>query len=99
MPIPDFQSCMLPILELAADGKEHSLAEARESLALQFKLTAVERAEPLPSGRQRRFDNRVAWAKVYLEHAGVLTPTKRAHFVIADRGRKLLQKKLKRIDM
>src|SRR5437870_7823791 len=52
--IPDFQSLMLPVLELAADGKEHTLAEAREVVAQRFGLTDAERAELLPSGRQRR---------------------------------------------
>jgi hypothetical protein len=28
--IPDFQTLMRPLLDLAADGPEHSLAEARE---------------------------------------------------------------------
>lgn len=28
MPIVDFQSFMLPVLELASDGKEHSLSES-----------------------------------------------------------------------
>jgi restriction system protein len=66
MPIPDFQSIMRPLLELAADGKEHSLVEAREKLAQKFKLTEEEKAALLPSGRQARFTNRVAWARVYL---------------------------------
>ena len=63
MPIPDFQSLMLPLLSVAADGREHSLSEARDALATQFDLTPEERAELLPSGRQRRFDNRVAWER------------------------------------
>jgi restriction endonuclease Mrr len=30
MAVPDFQSFFKPLLEIAADGKEHSLKEARE---------------------------------------------------------------------
>ena len=60
MPIRDFQSCMLPLLEFSADGVEHSLEEARESLSQRFSLSAAERGDLLPSGGQRRFDNRVA---------------------------------------
>src|SRR5437773_9759530 len=88
--IPDFQSFMLPVLELAADGKEHTLAEAREGLAQRFGLTDAERAELLPSGRQRRFDNRVAWAKVHLRQAGLLSSQRRAYFQITQRGRDVL---------
>jgi restriction system protein len=99
MPIPDFQSHMLPMLELAGDGTVHSLAEARDVLAARFGLTEVDRAELLPSGRQRRFDNRVAWAKVYLEQAGLLTTPKRGHFLVTENGRGLLKKRPERIDI
>jgi restriction system protein len=57
---------MLPLLRIAADGNEHSLAEARDTLAAEFRLTGADRQELLPSGRQSKFSNRVAWAKSYL---------------------------------
>ena len=65
MGVPDFQSLMLPLLRIAGDSKEHSLAVARAALASEFNLTHAEQDELLPSGRQSRFANRVAWAKVY----------------------------------
>jgi restriction system protein len=99
MPIPDFQSVMLPLLELAPDGREHSLEEARGALAERFGLTETDREELLPSGRQRRFDNRVAWAKVYLQRAGLLNGPWRAHFDITERGRQVLAERPKRIDI
>jgi restriction system protein len=99
MPIPDFQSFMLPVLELASDGKEHSLEEARDVLAERFGLTDAEREELLPSGRQRRFDNRVAWAKVYLQRAGLLKGPRRAHFEITERGREVLAERPHRVDI
>lgn len=99
MAIPDFQSFMLPMLELAADGKEHTLAEAREALAARFAVTAAERAELLPSGRQRRFDNRAAWARVHLGHAGLLSSKRRGVFEITQRGRDVLAEKPGRIDI
>lgn len=99
MAVPDFQSLMLPLLELAADGREHALAEAREVLADTFHLAPEDRAELLPSGRQRRFDNRVAWAKSYLEQAGVLFSPRRAHFQITERGELLLATAPARIDI
>jgi restriction system protein len=36
MAVPDFQSCMLPLLKLASDGNEHTLAEAVDKLAEEF---------------------------------------------------------------
>ena len=74
MGVPDFQSLMLPLLRMAADGREHSLADARDVLASDFKLSDAELQELLPSGRQPKFANRVAWAKSYLQQAGLLQP-------------------------
>ena len=99
MGLPDFQSLMLPLLRVAADGKEHSLVEARALLAVEFKLTAADQDELLPSGRQSRFANRVAWAKVYLQQAGLLLSPRRGHFVISDRGREVLKAPPARIDI
>jgi restriction system protein len=99
MAVPEFQSFMLPMVQLASDGQPHSLAEARDLLARQFALSEDDLRELLPSGRQSRFSNRVAWAKAHLEHAGVLDSPKRGHFVITDRGRQLLAEGLSRIDM
>jgi restriction system protein len=99
MPIPDFQAFMLPVLAFASDGEEHSIEEARNALSQQFALTPEERNELLPSGRQRRFDNRVAWAKSFLDKARLLETPRRAHFRITDRGRALLAENPKRIDV
>ncbi len=90
MAIPDFQTVMRPLLELAADGKERSIGEVRDALAEQFGLTPEERAEMLPSDKQARFDNRVAWSASYLVRAGLLTRPARARLGIADEGRKVL---------
>lgn len=97
MAIPDFQTIMRPLLELASDGKEHSLRDAREWLADRFRLTDEERKALLPSGRQAIFVNRVAWAKVYLQRAGLLDTPQRGHFRISDRGLKALQEAPERI--
>lgn len=90
---------MLPLLRVAADGKEHSLAEARDLLATEFKLTTAEQDELLPSGRQSRFGNRVAWAKSYLQQAELLRSPRRGHFQVSDRGRDLLKTPPARIDI
>lgn len=99
MGVPDFQSLMLPLLRIGRDGKEHSLAEARALIGSEFKLTQAEQDELLPSGRQSRFANRVAWAKVYLEQGGLLLSPRRGHFLISDRGREVLKAPPVRIDI
>jgi restriction system protein len=86
MTIPDYQSVMLPLLRLAADGGEHSVREAIERLADHFKLSEDERRELLPSGGQATFDNRVGWARTYMKKAGLLESPRRGYFKITDRG-------------
>jgi restriction system protein len=90
---------MLPLLMMARGGADHSLAEAREHPANNFNVSPAERDELLPSGRQSRFDNRVAWARSYLGQAELLTAPKRGHFRITDRGLSVLAKQPTRIDI
>jgi len=61
MPIPDYQSVMLPLLKFAEDRLEHSLRETIDALGDVFRLTPDERKQLLPSGQQALFDNRVGW--------------------------------------
>ena len=98
MAIPDYQTIMLPLLKFAADEKEHSLREGTQFLADDFQLSEEERKEMLPSGTQRLFNNRVAWASTYLRKAGLLESKKRGFFNISERGREALSKNLDRID-
>jgi restriction system protein len=99
MPIPDFQTLMLPVLKFASDNDEHSLREAVEYLKDQFSLTAEEEAKTIPSGKQPIFYNRVGWARTYLKQAGLLEPTRRNYLKITDRGKEVLNENLSRIDM
>jgi restriction system protein len=93
MGVPDYQSVMLPLLQLAAArGGEISTAEAVDALAQEFDLTEQDLRELLPSGIQPRFLNRVGWAATYMKKAGLLEATRRAHFRITPRGQELLKK-------
>jgi restriction system protein len=89
---------MLPLLRLAGDGAEHSLRDAIDVLAGEFRLSEEERRELLPSGRQEVFVNRVGWARTYMKKAGLLRGTRRGFFEITDRGRGVLDQKPARID-
>jgi restriction system protein len=99
MAVPDFQSLMLPLLRMAGDGREHSVAEARDAMAREFKISDADREELLPSGRQSKFTNRVAWARSYLQQAGLLLAPRRGHFHISDRGRDVLKAAPQRINI
>jgi len=87
--IADYQSLMRPVLECAAKS-EVRISDVVDELADKLKLTDEERNELLPSGKQTRFSNRVHWAKSYLKQAGLVKSTRRAHFVITDRGKAAL---------
>ena len=98
MPIPDFQTLMLPVLRVAAEN-EVRISSVVELLSDSFNLSAEERSHLLPSGRQTTFANRVHWAKSYLGKAGLVELTKRAHFKITEQGRAVLAEKPERIDI
>jgi restriction system protein len=66
------------------------MAEMRERLAVDFKLTPEDLAEKQKGGGGL-FANRLAWAVVYLKRAELVTPAGRAVYRITDRGRALLK--------
>jgi len=102
MAVPDYQSLMLPLLQFAArKGTEISTSEAVEALAKELGLTEDDLREKLPSGTQSTFINinRVGWASTYMKKAGLLETTRRGFYQITDRGRDLLEKQPKTINV
>jgi restriction system protein len=91
MAIPDYQTVMLPLLKFAADGKEHHIREAVDSLADLFSLTEEERKERLPSGVDAVFRNRVGWAGTYLKKACLIDYPKRGFIQITARGKEVIR--------
>lgn len=90
---------MLPLLNLAGDGREHRYRDAIAALADEFNLSESERKTLLPSGVDKKFDNSVGWALTYLKKALLLDPTRRGHFRITERGLQVLASHPERIDM
>lgn len=91
MAFPDYQSLMFPLLSFCNDANEHNAQEAVDVLAIQFQLTATEKNELLPSGKQTRFANRVGWARTYLKKAKLIESTARGKFKITERGKQFLK--------
>lgn len=98
MPIPDYQTLMLPVLRAVGDGQEHRFRSVVDTLADECELTDEERNTLLPSGTAPVFDNRVGWARTYLKQAGVVESRKRGYFNITERGNALLAQHPARID-
>jgi restriction system protein len=99
MPIPDYQTVMLPLLRLLGDQKEHSLPSVIDALGGEFQLSDEERNRLLPSGNQAVFRNRVGWARTYLKKAGLLEYPRRGFLAITPRGVHVLSKGPGRIDV
>jgi restriction system protein len=93
MPIPDYQSLMLPVLRLAGDRKEHSVAEIRQRIAAEFKLSEKELTERLASDSQTVFANRIGWAVQYLKAAVALKAVRRGVYQITERGLAVLKER------
>lgn len=100
MAVPDYQSVMLPLLRFAAQKEtEISTSEAVEALAKELGLSEDDLKEMLPSGIQATFVNRVGWASTYMKKAGLLQATRRGFYQITDRGKDLLKKQPKTINV
>ncbi|MFX0545201.1 restriction endonuclease [Roseovarius sp. S1116L3] len=96
MPVPDYQTLMLPVLKLFGSGKT-SVAECIEDLKIEFEISDEDAAELLPSGKMTRLYNRAHWARTYLGKAGLLTSPKRGHHEITALGKAVLAKDPDRI--
>jgi restriction system protein len=89
MAIPDYQSLLLPILKITADGGEWGIRDLNDRVAEQLAITPADKLELLPSGRQPVWENRIGWARTYLKKARLLDSPRRAVVQISDRGREL----------
>lgn len=100
MPIPDYETLMLPLVEIAAGANSEGvkLSDAVDQLAERFKLTDKERTELLPSGGTFKFSSRVSWARTYLQKAGLLDAPKRGYFRLTPRGATILKQAPAKID-
>ena len=99
MPVPDFQSLMLPTLTALTGGVDTSVAEVRQRVAAAAGLTPEALHELLPSGKVTKFTNRVGWALVHLQRAGLVEKVQRGIYRLAVAGEQLLVQSPTGIDM
>lgn len=86
MAVPKFFEFFEAFLKAVSDGELHSAKDVRNNIANSMKLTEEDLAEMLPSGTQRTFDNRVAWARTYLDKAGLIETPMRGKYHITEEG-------------
>ena len=99
MPVPGFQSLMLPVLRALADGKDTHVRQVCERVASVEGLGDEDLQEMLPSGRQPVFVNRVAWALNYLGRAALVARVRRGVYRIGEEGTRLLSNPPSRVDI
>ncbi len=97
MPVPDYQSLMLPVLGLIGEGKQ-TIPDCLPKLIEEFGLSPEECSQMVPSGRQTYLSNRAHWARTYLAQAGLVRTIKRGTYVLTDEGRALLLENPSRLD-
>ncbi len=97
MAIPDYETLMLPVLNLFAEGAPN-VAACVPSLQKQFDISDDEAAELIPSGRTTVLQSRAHWARTYLAKAGLLTSPRRNQHVITDLGLQVLATGPSKID-
>lgn len=90
MAVPKFFEFFEAFLKAVSDGELHSAKDVRNNIANSMKLTEEDLAEMLPSGSQRTFDNRVAWARTYLDKAGLIETPMRGKYHITEKGKRAL---------
>ncbi len=89
--VPGFQDFMRPLLELLANEPAPLRArDAYAKLADAVKLSEEARAQLLPSGKQRTYQNRIGWASAYLRFAGLVHAPSRGAWAITPAGRTFL---------
>jgi restriction system protein len=100
MPIPDYQTLMLPVLRVIGSHNDSGLSQQqlRHQLTADLKLAESDLQELLPSGGQPLFHNRVHWATFYLKKAGIVVTPKRGLLKITPRGTQVLSSNPARID-
>ena len=90
MAVPKFFEFFEAFLKVINDDDIHAAKDVRNAIAKEMGLSAEDLAEMLPSGKQRTFDNRVAWARTYLDKAGLVETPQRGKYRITDAGKKAL---------
>ena len=99
MPVPDFQSLMLPALKALADGGETQVAEVCARVAAAEGLTPDDLLERTRGSHTTKLKDRVSWSITHFLYAGLVERVRRAVYRIAPDGRQLLSRDLTRIDL
>lgn len=96
MPVPDYQTFMLPLLKCVAIAPK-SFKIVCDDLAQAFNLTDADKAEMIPSGLAT-YISRIGWAKSYLKQAGLIESPSKGVIKVTQQGKKVLENPPTKID-
>lgn len=95
MAIPDYQSLMLPLLEILGDNLERNIREIRNQLTDRLGLTPEERSL---QSLTVLFNKRVSWANSSLKNAGLVENSTNGSVKITPNGLEVLNQHPIQID-
>lgn len=98
MPIPNYETLMLPMLRIVAKLPEARIQDLTVELANEFNLSEAEREALIPSEKTSVIRSRSGWARSYLVQAGLLESVRRSVVRITQRGRDTLKSNPHKID-
>ncbi len=90
MSVPKFYEFFKSFLNAIKDGEIHKSKEVQAFIAKEMNLSDSDLLEMLPSGQQSTFNNRVAWARTYLDRAGLVVTPARGQYRITEQGKQAL---------
>jgi restriction system protein len=87
--VPQFQTLMLPLLNVMGGGHEMSTIQMRDAVASNLCMTAEALSLHLPTGQQNVFNNRIGLAITFLYKACLLKRPRRAFYLISEIGKQV----------
>jgi len=99
MPVPDYQTLMLPILKYLGDGATRAtVPDVTDHLTALFHLTQEDLDQRISSGQSLVY-NRSHWAVTYMSKAGLVSRPGRGKVAITQRGKDALATSPAKVDV
>ena len=89
--LPKYSDLFLPVLLVMKDGQEKSIQVIAQAVITSLGLDDELLEQRLNSGTQRVIDNRIGWARTYLNKANLIERTSRGIYRISEQGVRKLQ--------
>lgn len=90
MAVPEFEKFLPIFLDVIQDGGLYSSREVRDLIIKKMEISEEDLSEMVPSGKQSRFNNRMNWARTYLDKAGLIETPSRGKYRITEVGKQAL---------